>query len=221
MDIRIISIEGNIGSGKTTLWNSLMEHFKNDRRIVFVREPVDEWEKVVDEEGNSMITKFYGDQSKYAFSFQIMACATRFAVLRDAILENRQATIFITERSMHTDKYVFAKMLYDTGKMELVNYTIYCHLFESFVRHHSISSVIYVNTSPEVCLERVAIRNRVGEANVPLEYLQYCHAYHEEMIEDIASGPINILRLDGNINIHESVDAVIARLNSIQEFLGV
>ena len=63
------------------------------------------------------IEKFYKDQQKYAFSFQMMAYISRLALLRRVIRENPNA-IIITERSVFTDKEVFAKMLYDEGKIE-------------------------------------------------------------------------------------------------------
>ena len=39
-------------------------------------------------------------------------------------------SIFITERSLLTDKYVFAKMLFDQHKIEDVNYQIYLKMFQ-------------------------------------------------------------------------------------------
>ena len=49
MSYTIISIEGNIGSGKSTLLNKLREHFKENEDVVFLKEPVDEWSKIKDE----------------------------------------------------------------------------------------------------------------------------------------------------------------------------
>ena len=62
---QIISIEGNIGSGKTTLLNRLKEQYKDNKKVVFIREPVDDWEQIKDNQGNTMIQKFYQDQEKY------------------------------------------------------------------------------------------------------------------------------------------------------------
>ena len=69
----IVSIEGNIGSGKSTLLSNLREHYKNSSNVVFLKEPVDEWEKITDENGETILKKFYSDQEKYSFSFQMMA----------------------------------------------------------------------------------------------------------------------------------------------------
>ena len=119
----IVSIEGNIGSGKSTLLANLREIYKEDADIVFLNEPVDEWGKITDENGVTILEKFYADQEKYSFPFQMMAYVSRLKVLRDALkdidrTQNRQIVI-ITERSLYTDKMVFAKMLYDSQKIML------------------------------------------------------------------------------------------------------
>ena len=46
---KIVSIEGNIGSGKSTLLENLRQHYKDNDSVIFLREPVDEWEKIKDE----------------------------------------------------------------------------------------------------------------------------------------------------------------------------
>ena len=70
---QIITIEGNIGSGKSTLLAHLKEKYENNTNIIFLREPVDEWECIKDKEGVTMLEKFYSDQKTYSFSFQMMA----------------------------------------------------------------------------------------------------------------------------------------------------
>ena len=82
---QIISIEGNIGSGKSTILKSLKEHFENSRNIIFLQEPVDEWATIKDKEGNTILSKFYGNQKKYSFAFQMMAYISRLNLLMNAI----------------------------------------------------------------------------------------------------------------------------------------
>lgn len=58
----IISIEGNIGSGKTTILNRLKTEFMNkqtQKKILFLREPVDIWETVKDNQNETILSKFY------------------------------------------------------------------------------------------------------------------------------------------------------------------
>ena len=170
----IVSIEGNIGSGKSTLLDNLRETYKNDANIVFLKEPVDEWEKIKDENGITILEKFYSDQIKYSFSFQMMAYVSRLKVLRDELkniqFSENKKTIIITERSLHTDKMVFAKMLYDSGKIEYINYQIYLSWFDTFSEEFPVHKIVYVKTCPEKCYSRVHKRSRDGEENIPLDY---------------------------------------------------
>jgi deoxyadenosine/deoxycytidine kinase len=96
---RIISIEGNIGSGKTTLLTHMKETLKDNPNIIFLKEPVDEWESIKDKDGKTMLQKFYADQDRYSFPFQMMAYISRLALLKETIKEHPNATI-ITERSL-------------------------------------------------------------------------------------------------------------------------
>ena len=67
----IISIDGNIGSGKSTLLSKLKYHYADNDRVLFLKEPVDDWEKITDEKGITIIEKFYANQEKYSFPFQM------------------------------------------------------------------------------------------------------------------------------------------------------
>ena len=190
----IISVDGNIGSGKSTLVNHLREKYKDSEMVCFLDEPVDDWKKIVDEDGVDILSKFYGDTKKYAFSFQMMAYISRIAILREKIRENPDK-IIISERSVFTDRNVFAKMLYDDKMIEKVNYEIYLKWFDEFTRDLKINAIIYVNTNPNVCKERILKRNREGE-NIPIEYLEKCHRYHNEWIKELDG--IEKIVLDGN-----------------------
>ena len=109
----IYSVEGNIGSGKSTLVKYMREHYTRDfegKKVIFVDEPVDEWSKIKDGSGETMLEKFYKDQNKYAFPFQMMAYISRLSMLKKVKASAPEDAIIITERSVYTDKYVFAKL---------------------------------------------------------------------------------------------------------------
>ena len=221
--ITIVSIDGNIGSGKSTLLSNMRKHYKDNINIVFLNEPVDEWEKIKDENGKSMLEKFYSDQEKYSFSFQMMAYISRLKILRDAVnkIKNNNSTektIIITERSLYTDKFVFAKMLYDTGKIELVNYQIYLSWFDTFSEEYPLDKVIYVKTNPEICYSRINTRAREGEENIPLQYLMDCDRYHDDMIDNLLEYNYKLM-LNGNIDIYENKTDLEAWLRWIDNFI--
>ncbi len=210
----IFSIEGNIGSGKSTLVKILGKILNtlSNRKIVYVQEPVSEWENVKDINGETILKKFYADPAKYAFSFQMMAYISRLSLLKQVIRKNPNA-IIITERSVFTDKEVFAKMLYEEGKIEEINHQIYLKWFHEFIKDIPITGLIYVNTNPKKSKERVDYRARIGE-NIPLEYLEKCHYYHSKWISEFKKP---ICSFNGNIDFIDSLSA--ESLNQIKNFI--
>jgi len=206
MPARIVSLEGNIGSGKSTFLAKLQDYFQEGAStnehgfdVVFLQEPVKEWESIVDKDGNTMLQKFYEDQEKYSFSFQMMAYISRLALLKQTVEENPNAVI-LCERSLHTDKMVFAKMLYDDGKIEDVNYSIYLKWFDTFAKDYPLDGVIYLKTDPETCEKRIGQRNRTGEDGIPFDYLEKCSYYHGQMVFEL-SKDLKYKILDGNNDI--------------------
>jgi deoxyadenosine/deoxycytidine kinase len=241
--INIIPIEGNIGSGKSTLLKHLKDYvdkhnsmllnnsnetkpqiqtntnctFKLNRKIVFLKEPVDEWETIKDVNNKTMLEKFYADQEKYSFSFQMMAYISRLVYMKEAIEQNPDAVI-ITERSLITDKEVFAKMLFDDKKIEDVNYQIYLKWFDAFAKEFPINKVIYVKADPEICSTRIKKRHRNGEESISLEYLSKCHDYHENMIKKMEKNCDQLI-LDGNIDISDDQKQIENWLHDILLFI--
>ena len=212
---QIISIEGNIGSGKSTILKHLKEYFKTTENIIFLQEPVDIWETIKDENGTTILTKFYENQEKYSFAFQMMAYISRLSILKNTIKENPNA-IIITERCLNTDRYVFAKMLYDSKKIEEIEYQIYLKWFDEFCDIIQNSKMIYMKTNPEICYERIAKRNRTGESNISIDYLNGCHHYHEEMIKKIN---YSILEIDSNIDTDINKDIINKWYEEIKKFI--
>jgi len=220
---KIVSIEGNIGSGKSTLLENLRKQYANHTHIIFLQEPIDEWEKITDNEGNTMLKKFYANQEKYSFAFQIMAYISRLTILRQTIKNIIHDTInqyiIITERSLYTDKHVFAKMLYDQGKIEDVCYQIYLNLFEEFVNDFPINYIVYVNTNSEKCYERIHKRARDGEEVIPLTYLTDCHNYHETFLDEHTGIKSIKLILNGNVDIYENDKILEEWVSQIHTFI--
>jgi deoxyadenosine/deoxycytidine kinase len=221
-NLQIISIEGNIGSGKSTLLEQLRNHFVNNESIIFLQEPVDEWAKIQDENGVTMLEKFYQNQKKYSFAFQMMAYISRLAALKKAVdsvsKQENHKTVIITERSLFTDKMVFAQMLYDSGDIEHIEHQIYLQWFDTFATEYPITKIVYVKTAPEICHFRILKRSRTGENCIPLEYLDKCHLYHEKMMSDDNVTKTQLI-LNGNTDKHENKKEWEDWIQEIEQFI--
>jgi len=196
----IVSIDGNIGSGKSkTLeeYKKYIESRNGDKKIVFIQEPVNDWMTIKDAAGTNILENLYKDTKKYAFRFQMMAYISRLALLRRAVRDSG-VDVIITERSVNTDRNVFAKMLYDVGDIEHDEYVIYNNWFNEFTTDVPVDGVVYVRASPDTCIHRIAIRARPGET-IQRDYIERCHKYHEDWIVGVSdSGNNDNNRSDNN-----------------------
>ena len=219
-NVLFVSIEGNIGSGKSTLLRNLREKYSNDTKVVFVDEPVEDWHSIQNEHGTPMLELFYNDQKTHAFAFQMMAFISRLSKLKEAVEKNPGA-IIVTERSLYTDKMVFAQMLRDSKEILYEHHQIYLKWFETFVCDYPVDKIIYVNTPPKICHERIAIRSRNGESVIPLDYLEKCHNYHNIMINPYSTKCVckDQLLLNGKINIYENKEVLTEWLEQIDVFI--
>jgi len=196
----IISIDGNIGSGKSTFVQTLKERFAGRVDVCFLQEPVQEWLAIQDNSGMNILEHYYRDQRQYAFPFQMMAYISRLSILKRA-LENPQYKYIITERCLFTDKNVFCKMLYDDGMIDSIGYQIYNKWFTEFQEMALPYHYVYLRTDPEVSKARVDIRAR-SEETIPIDYLKKCHQYHEVWLTAIDGVHI----IDANQDLRENSD---------------
>lgn len=204
----LVSIEGNIGSGKSTIINYL-KSIQGDS-IVFVDEPVNEWTNIV-VDGKNALDHFYSDIKNNSFWFQILAYITRLRMLLETI-ENNPDKIIICERSIYTDKHVFAQMLYESGNFSEIEWKTYLYWFDTFKEKTKLDYVLYVNTQPEECFNRINKRNRVEEiGKISLDYLTLCHNKHTDWLNN--NNNINIIEING----HQSIDNIKKFVKNITE----
>lgn len=228
----IVSFDGNIGSGKSMTCYEYEQYLKkymsNENvdsipvfpnitsidEICFLDEPVELWNQVCDKDGVNILTNLYKNIRANAFKFQMMAYISRLSLLRKAV-NNPKIKLIITERSVETDRNVFAKMLYDVGDISHDEFQIYTLWFDEFLTDVPLSGIVYINASPEVCLARIGKRAREGET-IQFDYIQRCHQYHEDWIH---SKKCALLELPANQDISESPRILSDRMEHITGFI--
>lgn len=180
-------IEGNIGSGKTTLIKKLNENTNYE----VIEEPVSQWLNIKGDDDKNLLGLFYENPHRYAYLFQTMVFNTRLLSLD----KPQDKNIRFSERSIWTDKYVFGKSCIESGKMSTVeknSYNIWFNWLEEKFNPQP-DGIIYVKTSPKKCLERIVKRSRVEENSIPLEYLEELDNRHNEWLENFTKTPVLII----------------------------
>ena len=192
----IIYLEGNIGSGKSTLINFLQEYIEEkniDADVIL--EPVEEWMKTEDSNQKNILQHYYQDQKKFGFAFQINALLSRVKKVEEQI-KNSNKNVHFIERSIFTDKNVFLEANYQTGNITEIEYVIYHQWFDWILSNfkHQPSGIVYLNTSAEICNERINQRNRSGEEGIPLDYLVMLEKYHHLWLKNETVVPVQYLQ---------------------------
>jgi len=195
----IISLEGNIGAGKSTFLEHLEKALGENSGWMYLREPVHIWDTIQDKNGKTILANFYEDPKKYAFAFQVMAYTTRLHEIKRIMGENPNCKGIICERSLEADKHIFAKMLHHDGLMDDIMYTIYEKYFSEYENLFSLDGIIHIDASPETCFHRIKMRSRTGESNIEYEYLQKCNEFHKVWFSNLQ---IQLLHLDVNDNVN-------------------
>lgn len=165
-DKSLVNIEGNIGVGKSTLLRVLKAAYGGCTAVRFVDEPVEAWERA------GLLAALYAGTMSPA-AFQLTALVTRAAALREA-LEDPSAKLIISERSLASDKAVFAATQLsgaDRNAYNLAHATI-------ALPPVAATATVLLQCPVKEITSRVARRCRDGEKHVSAEYLATLETAH-------------------------------------------
>ena len=190
---KIFIVEGNIGAGKSTFLKRIKENLP-DCQVIF--EPVEEWEEIKDETGTNTLQHFYRDPKKYSYLFQSMAFITRFKGLRK--IDRTKKYVFI-ERSIFSDKNIFATNCYNSGLMEQIEWMVYNKWFSEMSSLIDFPfTFVYLKCSPSTSELRISNRNRQGESSISTQYLTDLYNLHENWLT-----PEKAIIVDGELDFKE------------------
>ena len=177
----VIGISGIIGVGKSTLTEDLGKHLNSN----VIYEPVDD---------NKYLSGFYQDMKRYSFPMQVYLLNRRFKQHQQMVWSDKST---IQDRTIYED-VIFAKMLWEDGLMEELDFKTYVDLFKNMSNFlHRPDLIVYLDVEPDEALKRCRRRSRDCESTMTLEYLAKLKKGYEEWLKDIEPR-IPVLRLDWN-----------------------
>jgi deoxyguanosine kinase len=154
MKYTFITIEGNIGAGKTTLAHLLSKHY--NARLVL--------EQFAD---NPFLPKFYENPQQFAFPLELFFMAERFKQLKELI---QQKDLF---QNLTISDYLFTKcLLFAKINLSEDEFRLYQRLFEIMYQQLIQPDIlIYLHAPVNKLQQNIKKRNRPYEQKIPDDYL--------------------------------------------------
>lgn len=186
----VVSLEGNIGSGKSSALERLTGTLRGNWSLV--KEPVNKWQPLLDVFYRSQATGASRDMQQLATAQLQMAVLHSYANLgsldsQRVVMERgpwASLCVFLQAQNLHP---YYKQLVYDAARASQL------HLQRTFP-----SGIIYIDTPPEVCMERIRTRGRANEATVSLGYLKTLASKYEAAL---ALFPGRKVRIDGTLPI--------------------
>lgn len=184
----IICIDGVVGVGKSTLGELVAKEFAME----FFMEPV---------LNNPLLDKFYYDKKRYSFPLQIFFLNKRFQMIDEAFKKNK----CLMDRSIYGD-IIFSKMLCLDGEMSQEEYEIYEELLETMLKMVKRPKLmIYLKSSVDKAMDKIAERGRDYELQVPRAYWESLNKHYEAYFESYNLSDILIFDMD-KLNPRDSIE---------------
>ncbi len=187
----IFSIEGNIGSGKTTIIHHLQRLYKD---VILVEEPVKDWQNL---EGENLLKKKNEDLIRWGYSFEAYVLITKMNELTKVADSDKK--IILIERCMLTDK-AFFDVNVENNLSNPMEEAMFKHLYEFLSNnvYPKLSGIIYLDTPVDECIKRMKERGRKEEKSITAEYLTQLDQHFKDVVN--ASG-IPVLYLNGKYDL--------------------
>ena len=200
---KIYALEGNIGSGKTTIMKIISNHFKD---VEFIEEPVKQWQNLG---GMNLLDSFYSDPKRWGFSFEFFSMLTKIEALLKAAESDKP--IIIIERSIFSNK-VFIELSKELGKLDTMEHCMLMNTYDFYMAHvyPQISGIIYLDTPVDECIRRITKRNRGEECTIEKSYLESIKNKMDKMCD---SSTMIVIRIDGMYDCDRDVKRVCNDIN--------
>ena len=173
-----VAVAGNIGAGKSSLTAGLSRLF--GWRACF---------EIVDD--NPYLADFYADMARWAFHLQVYFLSHRFRHHQEIV---RSGHSVVQDRTIYEDVEIFARNLFEQGKMTERDYASYRELFATMVEFlRPPDLLIYLEAPVRTLSERIRARGRPFERDIPVEYLARLNELYAEWVGRWDRAPLLVI----------------------------
>ncbi|HEY5654504.1 MAG TPA: deoxynucleoside kinase [Woeseiaceae bacterium] len=187
---RSIAIAGNMGAGKSTLVEFLAQQYG----VRPFYEPNDE---------NPYLPDFYRDMKRWAFRSQLFFLSNKFRLHQEL---DRTPGVVALDRTIFEDAEIFATALHEMKKIDKRDWATYWGFYQAIldaIRPPDL--LIYLRCSMRTLRQRIRLRGRAMEKDVPLAYLKRLDRLYEKWLASYTMSEVLILDTDNLDYIHDLV----------------
>ena len=178
--LTFISIDGNIGVGKSTFLEKLLKGFSRPN-IYFLPEPVNEWIAPNENHGrDSLLKLYYNDKENFAQLFQtiimfsynikLLNILYNYIINQKGPVKVKWPLFIISERSMQSALDVFVQLLIEDNFIDEKFKIDYRKIYN---QGPYPDIILYLRKSDiEKLLLRIQKRNREGEDGINVDFLK-------------------------------------------------
>jgi len=176
-----LAVAGNIGAGKSSLTNLLSQRMG--------------WKPFFESvEDNPYLGDFYADMKRWSFNLQVYFLSNRF---RSHKVISEGPTSVILDRVIYEDAEIFARNLYEIGKMDERDYNNYVALYNVMTEYlRAPDLLIYLRASVDTLLHQISARGRDFERSIQREYLEQLNRHYESWIGRYNRGKLLVVESD-------------------------
>ncbi|MEW7277281.1 2-amino-4-hydroxy-6-hydroxymethyldihydropteridine diphosphokinase [Aquimarina sp. 2201CG1-2-11] len=173
-----LTIEGNIGAGKTSLTHMIAKEF-NAKLIL---------ERFAD---NPFLPKFYEDMERYAFPLEMSFLADRYQCLQDEIAQFDLFKDFVVSDYDVYKSMIFAKITLSTDEFRLYK-KVFDLMYRTIIKP---KKYVYLYQNTERLKENIKKRGREYEQNIPVTYLESINKGYLQFIKSLPENTTKIIDL--------------------------
>ncbi|XP_044252627.1 deoxynucleoside kinase-like isoform X2 [Tribolium madens] len=202
-----VSIEGNIGAGKSTLIDYFSRisgietygvsylGFSLFCKFKLFQEPIESWRNV---NGDNLLDLMYSNFPQWLKVFQNYVQLSRLKV-QTSKPKNPNTTVQIFERSLQNNRFCFVELAHKGGYLSGPDYAVLDEWYQWIQNNINIDLdlIVYLRSTPEVVYERIKARGRPEERRISLDYLRDLHQSHEEwLMKENSETPVLVMDAD-------------------------
>lgn len=196
-----LAVAGNIGAGKSSLTQLLSQRMG--------------WKPFFESvEDNPYLGDFYADMKRWSFNLQVYFLSNRFRSHK--VISEGPGSV-ILDRVIYEDAEIFARNLFEIGKMDERDYNNYVALYRVMTEYlRSPDLLIYLRANVDTLLHQISSRGRDFERSIQREYLEQLNRHYESWIGRYDRGKLLVVESDSLdfVNNPRDLDTIVAMVRT-------